>query len=124
MLFAAWRATGDGKFVEEIERLYRCCESDDSCSPEPGERVSSGGKGLYLPSLMMELDPWHHQRWRDMMRAHFARPLTPSCPMAPVIRRDGTTRRPARSYRLRRAGAAAPPALPAPGAIPASALAV
>ena len=71
MLFAAWRATGDGKFVEEIERLYRCCESDDSCSPEPGERVSSGGKGLYLPSLMMELDPWHHQRWRDMMMGSF-----------------------------------------------------
>ena len=71
VLFAAWRATGDGKFVGEIERLYRCCESDDSCSPEPGERVSSGGKGLYLPSLMMELDPWHHQRWRDMMMGSF-----------------------------------------------------
>ncbi len=68
VLNMAWRATGDTKYVSEIKRLYDKCGLEKKWAA-PGK--SFGGytafRMLYLPSLMMEIDPVNQELWRSMM---------------------------------------------------------
>jgi len=54
---------GKTEYLCEIERLYAGCGLDNI--PRGGGGRST--RDLYMPSLMMELDPWRHQIWRPMM---------------------------------------------------------
>jgi len=63
VMHQAWLSSGDTKYLREIERLYAGCGLDNI-------PIGGGGRStrdLYLPSLMMELDPWRHHIWRPMM---------------------------------------------------------
>ena len=68
LLHLAWQATGDAKYVSEIEAWYSRCGTDRKW-PVPSGVIEgyTGHRMLYLPSLMMELDPSHHELWRSMM---------------------------------------------------------
>ena len=73
VLYHAWLATGEPRYLDEIQRWYRACENDTKWLGGV-----SGGSGvaparmLYLPSLLMELDPWHRDRWCRFMANAFA----------------------------------------------------
>ena len=59
-LYLAWQATGDERFLKATRQWYEACD---------GKQVQEGGahRDLYLPSLMMEMDPGRHRIWRSMM---------------------------------------------------------
>ncbi len=64
-LLLAWQASGDPRFLHEVERWYGAC----GVEKRPG-----GGpqRDLYLGALMMELEPLHHEIWRSLMHGVFA----------------------------------------------------
>ena len=72
----AWRATGNTTYLQQIQRWYDACGLDarwvlpKGFPPQP-EGTIQGWLGrfpnLYLASLMMEMDPWRHELWRDQM---------------------------------------------------------
>ncbi len=59
----AWLDSGESLYLKEIEHIYAGCGLDRT--PDAGGGRSS--RHLYLPALMMELDPRHHDVWRSMM---------------------------------------------------------
>ncbi len=61
----AWQATGDPKFLREIQRWYDACGLDKRPAGRPH-------RDLYLPALMMEMDPVHHELWRSLMLTAFS----------------------------------------------------
>ena len=67
VMYHAWRGSGDPEYLRQIERWYAGCGLDN---------LPSGGQGrsyreLYLPSLLMEIDPWRHRIWRATMLGTF-----------------------------------------------------
>jgi len=64
-LLLAWQASGDARFLQEVERWYGVCGLDK----RPG---AGPQRDLYLGALLMELDPLRHEIWRSMMRETFA----------------------------------------------------
>ena len=67
VMFHAWRSSGDPEYLRQIERWHAGCGLDN---------LPSGGSGrsyreLYLPSLLMEIDPWRHRIWRAMTLGTF-----------------------------------------------------
>jgi len=61
----AWQATGDTKFLAEIQRWYDACGLDK----RPG---GGAQRDLYLGALLMEMDPFHHEIWQGLMLGAFA----------------------------------------------------
>ena len=66
-MYHAWRSGGDPEYLRQIARWYAVCGLD---------KLPSGGQGrsyreLYLPSLLMEIDPWRHRIWRAIMLGTF-----------------------------------------------------
>ena len=70
----AWQATGDPKYLQEIQHWYDACGSDTSPGGRGGEALPrrSATRDLYLGALMMEFDPVRHEIWRDLMLGVFA----------------------------------------------------
>ncbi|MAG37420.1 MAG: hypothetical protein CL878_14390 [Dehalococcoidia bacterium] len=69
LLYLAWQATGDAKFLREVERWYTACDTRKRFAVPTG-KITTGGLGwrdLYLPALLMELDPAQHEVWRSLM---------------------------------------------------------
>lgn len=77
-LYLAWEATGDPAYLREIRRWYDACGVDRR--PEGGP-----GRDTYLGSMMMDMDPFHHEIWQNMMRTAFPK-------ATPNILPDGTHR--------------------------------
>ena len=74
LLNLAWRATGDTRYLREIERWYDACGLEVRwLVPEHGSINGWLGRfpNVYLASLMMEMDPWHHELWRNQMLSVF-----------------------------------------------------
>ena len=68
VLYHAWLTTGADCYLDEIQRWYRACASDKRwLGDETGLSWGSPARMLYLPSLMMELDPWQQDKWRRFM---------------------------------------------------------
>jgi hypothetical protein len=68
VLYHAWLSTGDGRYLEHVKRWYDACAEDASwLGGKGGLSWGSPHRMLYLPSLMMELDPWQHDQWRRFM---------------------------------------------------------
>lgn len=68
LLYMAWLASGNVRYVKEIERWYDACDTKQRFEIPKGK--ISGGLGwrdLYLPSLLMEFDPVNHELWKSMM---------------------------------------------------------
>ncbi|MAG35247.1 MAG: hypothetical protein CL878_03220, partial [Dehalococcoidia bacterium] len=68
-VWRAWQATGDAKFLREVERWYVACDPSTRFEVPTG-KITAGGLGwrdLYLPALLMELDPTQHEVWRSLM---------------------------------------------------------
>ncbi|MSO22260.1 MAG: hypothetical protein EXQ58_03180 [Acidobacteria bacterium] len=63
-LYLAWQATGDPRFLRESQRWYDTCDANKR--PEGGPH-----RDLYLPALLMEMDPPRHEVWRSMMLSAF-----------------------------------------------------
>ena len=86
LLYLAWQATGDARFLRQVEWWYSTCDTDWRAEA-PGDVMSGFGHGwrdLYLPSLLMELDPDRHELWRSLMRRRFGTSRT-------GIRENGTS---------------------------------
>jgi hypothetical protein len=75
----AWQATGDAAFLREIRRWYDACGTDVT-------RGAGSFRDLYLGALMMEMDPPHHEMWRNLMLGCFSK-------HASAILPDGTHER-------------------------------
>lgn len=61
----AWQVAGDAAFLREIQRWYDCCGGN---KPQ-----GHAHRDLYLGSLLMEMDPFRHEIWRELIRgAHAA----------------------------------------------------
>ena len=83
-LYHAWLAAGESRYLDQIQRWYRACESDTKwLGGEEGLSWGSPSRMLYLPSLMMEIDPSQHDKWRRFMSYVFRT-------MAPSVLPDGT----------------------------------
>ena len=68
LLQLAWQATGDSKYLREIQGWNERCGLDKKWPVPTGTvRGYTGHRMLYLPSLMMETDPANHELWRSMM---------------------------------------------------------
>jgi len=68
LLQLAWEATGDSKYLREVQGWYERCGLDKKWPVPAGTvRGYTAHRMLYLPSLMMEMDPAHHELWRSMM---------------------------------------------------------
>jgi hypothetical protein len=79
LLYLAWYGSGDDKFLKEMKRLHAGYESE--ASTRVVTNMSSGAgfgsrKHLYLPSLLMEMDPPRHEWWRDTMISYYKRGKT------------------------------------------------
>ncbi len=62
----AWQATGDPTFLREIQRWYDASGLD--------KRPAGGApRCLYLPALLMEMDPANHELWRSLMLGVFSK---------------------------------------------------
>ena len=61
----AWQATGDARFLQEIQRWCDACGLDKR--PTGGPQ-----RDIYLSALMMEMDPVHHEVWRNIMLTAFS----------------------------------------------------
>ncbi len=85
LLRRAWEATGDAKYLAEIDAWYARCNVL-ARTPEPvgAVRGSVAARMFYLPSLMMEIDPANHALWRSMMLGTFKIART-------GVLRDGTS---------------------------------
>ncbi len=68
LLYLAWQATGDPKFLREIERWYDACDTSVRFERPKGKMTGGlGWRELYLPALLMAFDPANHELWRSMM---------------------------------------------------------
>lgn len=79
LLYLAWYGSGDNKFVREIERLHEAYEREASSRVDTNKNSGNGfgsRKHLYLPSLLMDMDPQRHEWWRDTMLSHYRRGKT------------------------------------------------
>ena len=75
----AWQATGDPEYLREIQRWYDACGLD--------KRPAGGSaRDMYLGSMMMEMDPEHHEIWRNMMLTAYTKATSDILP-------DGTHKR-------------------------------
>lgn len=84
VLHHAWLSTGDAQYLKQIDRWYAACGVENT-APEPRGvvRFYPAFRMLYLPGLMMELDPRHHTLWRSFMVDVFRR-------CSPSVLPDGT----------------------------------
>ncbi|MEX0642804.1 MAG: hypothetical protein WD468_08900 [Pirellulales bacterium] len=83
LLYLAWYGSGDNKFVREIERLHKTSESEAAVSDSSPSYKGNGygsRKNLYLPSLLMEMEPSRHEWWRDVMLSYYQRNKTGTLP--------------------------------------------
>ena len=83
LLYLAWYGSGDNKFIREIERLHEAYESEASSRVATNKSSGNGfgsRKHLYLPALLMEMDPSRHEWWRDSMLSHYRRGKTGPLP--------------------------------------------
>jgi len=72
LLHRAWVATGDAKYLQEIDGWYARCDVNRIIPVPAGTvRGSPAARMLYLPGLMMELDPRQHRLWRGLMLERF-----------------------------------------------------
>lgn len=68
LLHLAWQATGDSKYLREIQGWYERCGLDKKWAVPAGTvRGYTAHRMFYLPSLMMEMDSTNHELWRSMM---------------------------------------------------------
>ena len=63
----AWRSGGDPEYLRQIQRWHAGCGLDNRPSGGSGRSY----RELYLPSLLMEIDPWRHRIWRAMTLGTF-----------------------------------------------------
>ena len=72
VLYHAWLATNEPRYVDEIQRWYRACENDTKwLGGVESLAWGTAPRMVYLPSLMMEIDPWQHDNWRRFMAYAF-----------------------------------------------------
>lgn len=74
LLNLAWRGTGDPKFAEEIQRWYKVCGEEKKYQVRTDKYTTNGFGGrrnLYLPALLMEMDPSLHALWRGSMLSNY-----------------------------------------------------
>ena len=68
VLYHAWFTTGDDRYLDDVRRWYDACAGDSHwLGEETGLSWGSPHRMLYLPSLMMELEPLQHDKWRRFM---------------------------------------------------------
>ena len=68
LLYLAWQATGDPKYLREIRRWYEACDTSVRFERAAGRITGSQGwRTLYLPALLMAFDPGNHGLWRSLM---------------------------------------------------------
>ncbi len=68
LLYLAWQATGDPKYLREIERWYEACDTGVRFERPTGKLTGGiGWRALYLPALLMSFDPANHELWRSLM---------------------------------------------------------
>ena len=68
LLYLAWQATGDPKYLREIERWYEACDTGVRFERPTGKLTGGiGWRALYLPALLMCFDPANHELWRSLM---------------------------------------------------------
>ena len=74
MLYLAWQGSGEPKFAKEIQRWYDVAGRDAECVV-PTKKFSTSGFGgrrnLYLPAILMEMDPSRNEVWRGAMRSNY-----------------------------------------------------
>ena len=79
LLNLAWRGTGDREFADEIQRWYEVCAKDNKYRVAT-DRFSTNGFGgrrnVYLPTLLMEMDPSRHRIWREAMLSNYRQART------------------------------------------------
>ena len=86
LLNLAWQGTGDPKFLKEIQRWYDACDTRARFSLPTGQFSfgPASWRQIYLPALLMEMDPVRHELWRSLMLSYFHRVRSGILP-------DGTT---------------------------------
>ena len=71
-LYLAWRATGDAKYLRQVQRWYDACDVSMRWPlPQGQTKGYFAFVNIYLPSLLMEMDPAHHELWRSRMLSVF-----------------------------------------------------
>lgn len=69
LLYRAWCATGDARYLNEIERWYEVCDTRKHWQVCEGEFWGMNNwRAVYLPTLMLEWDPRLHELWRSIIR--------------------------------------------------------
>ena len=72
VLYHAWLATNEPRYLDEIQRWYSACEHDTTLLGHTDGSSWEAPQRMHLPSLMMEIDPWQHDKWRRFMGYAFA----------------------------------------------------
>ena len=82
----AWQGTGDPRYLAQIRRWYDACDTSARYDLPTGRYTfgPASWRQIYLPALLMEMDPALHELWRSMMLSYFRR-------LAQGILPDGTT---------------------------------
>lgn len=79
LLYLAWYGSGDDQFAREIARWHETCRGTISFRAAT-DRFSTNGYGgkrnLYLPTMLMEMDPSRHELWRDAMFSNYRQART------------------------------------------------
>jgi hypothetical protein len=76
LLYLAWYGSGDEKFLQEIERLHKAYEAEAPTRAPPKMSYGTGfgsRKHMYLPSLLMEMDPAKRDWWRYETLTYYKR---------------------------------------------------
>ena len=74
LLYLAWRAAGDPRYLREIGRWYEACDTSVRFERPSGKLTGGiGWRALYLPALLMEFDPANHVLWRGLMLQNYDR---------------------------------------------------
>ena len=84
VLLRAWQATGESRYREQVDRLYHACRNDTRYTSERRYTFGCAHRMLYLPALMMELEPEREAKWREIMTGEFRT-------ISPGILDDGTS---------------------------------
>ena len=68
LLYMAWKASGDVRYVKEIQRWYDACDTAKRFEAPKGIFTGElGWRDIYLPALLMEFDPANHELWKSMI---------------------------------------------------------
>lgn len=85
-LYLGWEASGDSSVMAEVARWYRTLGEKNEPDVGSDKFLGTGfnqRRNLYLPALLMSMDPEHHEQWRATMLRDFRQGRT-------GVRPDGT----------------------------------